>query len=164
MSEVNQKIFNCIKFWSRTLNFVETVLHNWGHAILHTGVLKPNLLPTRSPEHYLSKMHQDLTRSLGQKPQALGGPKGFLFLVTSVIANPTSLLHFCKVWVFWEGHKIWKNLRHTFDKSVVFYACNSVLAKNSTKIFKNKCGHVVLYKLYENFSKFLKIDKENLVK
>ena len=40
-------------------------------------------------------MHQDLTRSLGQKPQALGGPKGFLFLVTSVIANPTSLLHFC---------------------------------------------------------------------
>ena len=25
-----------------------------------------------------------------------------------------------KVWVFWEGHKIWKNLRRTFDKSVVF--------------------------------------------
>ena len=35
-----------------------------------------------------------------------------------------------KVWVFWEGHKIWKNLRCTFDKNV--------LVKKSTKIvFKN---------------------------
>ena len=32
-----------------------------------------------------------------------------------------------KVWVFWEGHKIWKNLCCTFDKSVVFWARNSVL-------------------------------------
>ena len=31
-----------------------------------------------------------------------------------------------KVWVFWEGHKIWKNLRRTFDKSVVFCARNSL--------------------------------------
>ena len=53
-----------------------------------------------------------------------------------------------KVWVFWEGHKIWKNLRRTFDKSVVFCARNSVLVKKSTKIFQNKCGQVVLYKLY----------------
>ena len=55
-----------------------------------------------------------------------------------------------KVWVFWEGHKIWKNLRRTFDKSVVFCARNSVLVKKSTKIFQNKCGQVVLYKLYQN--------------
>ena len=34
-----------------------------------------------------------------------------------------------------------KNLRHTFD--------NSVLVKKSTKIFQNKCGQVVLYKLYQ---------------
>ena len=52
-----------------------------------------------------------------------------------------------KVWVFWEVHKIWKNLCCTFDKSVVFCVCNSVLVKKSTKIFKNKCGQVVLYKL-----------------
>ena len=52
-----------------------------------------------------------------------------------------------KVWVFWEGHKIWKNLRRTFDKSVVFCARNNVLVKKSTKIFQNKCGQVVLYKL-----------------
>ena len=32
-----------------------------------------------------------------------------------------------KVWVFWEGHKIWKNLCRTFDKSMVFCARNSVL-------------------------------------
>ena len=31
-----------------------------------------------------------------------------------------------KVWVFWEGHKIWKNLRRTFDKSVLICVCNSV--------------------------------------
>ena len=30
-----------------------------------------------------------------------------------------------KVWVFWKGQKIWKNLRRTFDKSVVFCARNS---------------------------------------
>ena len=53
-----------------------------------------------------------------------------------------------KVWVFWEGHKIWKNLCHTFDKSVMFCARNSVLFKKSTKIFQNKCGQVVLYILY----------------
>ena len=59
-----------------------------------------------------------------------------------------------KVWVFWEGHKIWKNLCRTFDKSVVFCAPNSVLVKKSTKNSKNKCGQVVLYKLYhkEKFS------------
>ena len=41
-----------------------------------------------------------------------------------------------KVWVFWECHKIWKNLCRTFDKSVVFCARNSVLVKKSTKIFE----------------------------
>ena len=60
-----------------------------------------------------------------------------------------------KVWVFWEGHKIWKNPHRIFDKSVVFCARNSVLVKKSTKIFQNKCGQVVLYKLYilKNFRK-----------
>ena len=72
-----------------------------------------------------------------------------------------------KVWVFWEGHKIWKNLHRTFDKSVVFCARNSVLVKKSTKIFKNKFGQVVLYKLYVipaskkvflNFCKCIKVE------
>ena len=41
-----------------------------------------------------------------------------------------------------------KNLCRSFDKSVVFCARNSVLVKKSTKVFKNKSGQVVLYKLY----------------
>ena len=40
-----------------------------------------------------------------------------------------------KVWVFWEGQKIWKNLCRIFDKNVVFCACNSVLVKKSTTMF-----------------------------
>ena len=52
-----------------------------------------------------------------------------------------------KVWIFWEGQKIWKNLCSTFDKSVVFCALNSILVKKSTKIFQTKCGQVILYKL-----------------
>ena len=40
-----------------------------------------------------------------------------------------------------------KNLRRTFDKSVVFCARNSVLVKKSTKIFSKNCRQVVLYKL-----------------
>ena len=47
-----------------------------------------------------------------------------------------------------KASKFEKNLRRTFDKSVVFCARNSVLlVKKSTKIFQNKCGKVVLYKL-----------------
>jgi hypothetical protein len=48
-----------------------------------------------------------------------------------------------------KATKFEKNLPCTFDKSVVFCARNSVLVKKSTKIFQNKCGQVVLYKLYE---------------
>ena len=52
-----------------------------------------------------------------------------------------------KVWIFWEGHKIWKNICRTFEKSVLFCLRDSILVKKSTKIFF-KCGQVVLYKLY----------------
>ena len=38
---------------------------------------------------------------------------------------------------------------HTFEKSVVFCARNSILVKKMTKIFKKKRGEVVLYKLYK---------------
>ena len=44
-----------------------------------------------------------------------------------------------------KATKFEKILRHTFDKSVLFCAHNSVLVK---KIFQNKCGQVVSYKLY----------------
>ena len=47
-----------------------------------------------------------------------------------------------KVWVFLEGHKIKKNLCRTFDKSVLFCERNSVLVKNLTNIFQNKCDQV----------------------
>ena len=41
-----------------------------------------------------------------------------------------------------------QNLKKSLSyKSVVFCAHNSVVVKNSTKIFQNKCGQVVLYKL-----------------
>ena len=46
-----------------------------------------------------------------------------------------------------KATKFEKNLRRTFDKRVVFCVSNSVLVKKSTKIFKSKCGQVVLYKL-----------------
>ena len=59
-------------------------------------------------------------------------------------------LTFIKVWVFWEGHKNWKNLHRNFDKSVVFCAHNSILVKKSTKIFKKKFGQVVLDKLFKH--------------
>ena len=66
------------------------------------------------------------------------------FLNTSIF-NKWIAYNWCffKVWVFWEGHKIWKNLRRTFDKSIVFCARNSVLVKKSTEIFQNKCGQVI---------------------
>ena len=46
-----------------------------------------------------------------------------------------------------KATKFEKNIHRTFDKSVVFYGHNSVFVKKSTKIFQNKCGQVVLYKL-----------------
>ena len=46
-----------------------------------------------------------------------------------------------------KATKFEKNLCHPFDKRVVFCAGNSVLVKKLTKIFQNKCGQVVLYKL-----------------
>ena len=47
-----------------------------------------------------------------------------------------------------KATKFEKNRCRSFDKSVVFCERNSELVKKSTKIFKNKCGQVVLYKLY----------------
>ena len=53
----------------------------------------------------------------------------------------------CIKFGFYEkATKYEKDLGHTFDKSVVFCAHNSVLAKKLTKIFQNKCGQVILYK------------------
>ena len=48
----------------------------------------------------------------------------FKLFVRIVELSTSNVLYFrtLKVWVFWEGHKIWKNLRHTIDKSVVFCA------------------------------------------
>ena len=46
-----------------------------------------------------------------------------------------------------KATKFEKNVRRTFDKSVVFCERKSVLVKKSTKIFQNRCGQVVLYKL-----------------
>ena len=43
--------------------------------------------------------------------------------------------------------KFEKNLHRIFDKSVMFFARSSLLIKNSTKIFENKCGQVVSCKL-----------------
>ena len=46
-----------------------------------------------------------------------------------------------------KATKFEKNLRCTFDKSVVFFAQNSVLVKILTKTIQNKRSKVVLYKL-----------------
>ena len=60
----------------------------------------------------------------------------FMFWEKWCIINSFWNLLTFKVWVYWEGHKIWKNLCHTFDESVVFCAHNSVLVKKLTKIFQ----------------------------
>ena len=54
-----------------------------------------------------------------------------------------------------KATKFEKNLLRTFDKSVVFCVGNSILVKKSLKIFQNKYGQVVLYKLYNFLSGFL---------
>ena len=55
---------------------------------------------------------------------------------------------FYKVCVSWEGHKIWKNLRRTFDKSTAICARNRVLVKKLTKIFQKN----VVKSYYTNFN------------
>ena len=51
-----------------------------------------------------------------------------------------------KVWILWEGHKMWKKSSSYFwqERRVL---CVYLLVKKSTKIFQNKCAQVVLYKL-----------------
>ena len=49
----------------------------------------------------------------------------------------------CKVWDFWEGHKIWKNLCPTFDKFIVFCTHSSVLVKKSTKILQMWTSRII---------------------
>ena len=68
---------------------------------------------------------------------------GWCWLLRQGTNLPFLMLDSSQVWVFWEGHKIWKNLRRTFDKSVMFCThSNSVLIKNPTRIFENKWGQV----------------------
>ena len=62
-----------------------------------------------------------------------------------------------KFWFSEKATKFEKILHGTFDKSVVFCARYSVLVKKLTKIFKNKCGQVVLYKLYCLRGRFRKL-------
>ena len=42
------------------------------------------------------------------------------FSISEQISNHLSKAFMLSFWVFWEGHKIWKNLRRSFDKSVMF--------------------------------------------
>ena len=60
---------------------------------------------------------------------------------------PNLCMTFLKFGFSEKATKFEKNLRRTFDKSIVFCACNSILVKKSMKIFENKHGHVILYKL-----------------
>ena len=63
-----------------------------------------------------------------------------------------------------KATKFEKNLLRTFDKSVVFCAHNSVLVKKSTKIFQNKCGQVVLYKLQTLLDHTLNLGRKHCVR
>ena len=58
-----------------------------------------------------------------------------------------------KVWVFWQGHKIWKNLYHTFPRVSCSVRPTAYLSNNWLRFFKNKCGQVVLYKIYKKLFK-----------
>ena len=86
---------------------------------------------------------RDLTEHCGWNFQILS-ENTWLFHFHSKYRNVASL----KFGFSEKATKFEKNLCCTFDKSVVFCARNSALVKKLTKIFQNKCGQVVLYKLY----------------
>ena len=50
----------------------------------------------------------------------------------------------CKVWTFWEAHKIWKNLSHGFDKLADLLSKRQNHEENCAKI----CGLLVKTELY----------------
>ena len=54
-----------------------------------------------------------------------------------------------------KATKFEKNLRRTFDKSIMFCARNSVLVKKLTKNFQNKCDHLIIQTLMYT-KKFIK--------
>ena len=65
----------------------------------------------------------------------------------SVPLASNTLVDIIKFGFYEKAKKFEKNNCCTFDKNVVSCAGNSVLVKKSKKIFQNKCGQVVLYKL-----------------
>ena len=60
-----------------------------------------------------------------------------------------------------KATKFEKNLRRTFDKSIMFCARNSVLVKKLTKNFQNKCDHLIIQTLMYT-KKFIKPVFDNL--
>ena len=77
----------------------------------------------------------------------------------TIIFRPNFLV-LGKVWVFWEGRKIWKNLRRTFDKNVVFCARNSDLSKSRRRFLKTNVAksyytnfNIEVYKRWKKLSK-----------
>ena len=103
------------------------------------------LAPSKMKFHPLLKLLVPLIEALPKCGTTLDDRDAYKVRYKNILC-----LQLIKVWVFWEGHKILKHLRRTFDKRAVFCARNSVLVKKSTKIFQNKCGQVILYKLYLN--------------
>jgi hypothetical protein len=53
-----------------------------------------------------------------------------------------------KVWVFWEGHKIWKKSLLYFWQERRVLCAQQRTCQKSMKNFQKKCGQVVLYKHY----------------
>ena len=76
--------------------------------------------------------------------QTMVGWKETLWRATSALGSYFLRTQFVLKFGFSEkATKFEKNIRRTFDKSVVFCARNSVIVKKSTTIFF-KCGQVVL--------------------
>ena len=109
---------------------------------------------------FLLHPHENqLTRKDLQLPlQQMGVAKVYLLVLSSSMVNIAEKpicrygvvdtfvpCHLLKFGFSEKATKFEKNLRCTFDKSVVFCAHNIVLVKKLTKIFQNKCGQVVLY-------------------
>ena len=118
------------------------LLQDWGLWIDYAFLLMLGGIPWQC---YYQRV---LSSKTSKRAVLLSYGGGLIALIMTIPSVIISLNHLIKFGFSEKATKFEKILRRTFDKSVVFCARNSVLVKKLTKIFQNKCGQVVLYKLY----------------
>ena len=119
------------------------LLQDWGLWIDYAFLLMLGGIPWQC---YYQRV---LSSKTSKRAVLLSYGGGLIALIMTIPSVIISLNHLIKFGFSEKATKFEKILCRTFDKSVVFCARNSVLVKKLTKIFQNKCGQVVLYKLYK---------------